>query len=140
MARRVRLHAEQFARDTDLSFVGRDSEGKPISLRELLVHMIEEYAPTGDHADLLRERIDDASASRFGVAAPIAAAIRAGLRMPTSRLAPRRKEQVIPGQSRVRYETSSTRTMRPDANITPVTSVGVIRLPGRGWVVRAARQ
>jgi hypothetical protein len=29
---------------TDLSFVGRDGAGKPVSLRELLVHMIEEYA------------------------------------------------------------------------------------------------
>src|ERR1700712_5856181 len=36
--------AEQFARDTDLEFVGHDSEGQPVSLRELLVHMIEEYA------------------------------------------------------------------------------------------------
>ena len=33
--------AEQFARDTDLNFVGRDGAGQPISLRELLVHMIE---------------------------------------------------------------------------------------------------
>jgi hypothetical protein len=30
----------------------------PISLRELLVHMIEEYARHNGHADLLRERID----------------------------------------------------------------------------------
>ncbi|MEP6462717.1 MAG: DinB family protein [Frankiaceae bacterium] len=50
--------AEQFARDTDLGFVGRDSDGQPISLRELLVHMIEEYARHNGHADLLRERID----------------------------------------------------------------------------------
>jgi uncharacterized damage-inducible protein DinB len=50
--------AEQFARDTDLSFVGRDSAGQPISLRELLVHMVEEYARHNGHADLLRERID----------------------------------------------------------------------------------
>jgi uncharacterized damage-inducible protein DinB len=50
--------AEQFARDTDLSFVGRDGAGQPISLRELLVHMIEEYARHNGHADLLRERID----------------------------------------------------------------------------------
>ena len=50
--------AEQFARETDLSFVGRDDAGKPISLRELLVHMIEEYARHNGHADLLRERID----------------------------------------------------------------------------------
>ncbi len=50
--------AEQFARDTDLDFVGRDGDGTPISLRELLVHMIEEYARHNGHADLLRERID----------------------------------------------------------------------------------
>jgi uncharacterized damage-inducible protein DinB len=50
--------AEQFTRDHDLDFVGRDSEGDPVSLRELLVHMIEEYARHNGHADLLRERID----------------------------------------------------------------------------------
>jgi uncharacterized damage-inducible protein DinB len=50
--------AERFARDHDLGFVARDSEGEPISLRELLVHMIEEYARHNGHADLLRERID----------------------------------------------------------------------------------
>ena len=50
--------AEQFARDTALNFVGRDGAGEPVSLRELLVHMIEEYARHNGHADLLRERID----------------------------------------------------------------------------------
>jgi uncharacterized damage-inducible protein DinB len=50
--------AEQFTRDNDLGFAGHDSEGEPISLRELLVHMIEEYARHNGHADLLRERID----------------------------------------------------------------------------------
>ena len=50
--------AEQFTRDHDLGFTGRDSEGEPVSLRELLVHMIEEYARHNGHADLLRERID----------------------------------------------------------------------------------
>ena len=50
--------AEQFAREADLGFAGVDSEGAPISLRELLVHMIEEYARHNGHADLLRERID----------------------------------------------------------------------------------
>jgi uncharacterized damage-inducible protein DinB len=50
--------AQQFVRDTDLDFVGSDGEGQPISLRELLVHMIEEYARHNGHADLLRERID----------------------------------------------------------------------------------
>jgi uncharacterized damage-inducible protein DinB len=51
-------YAEQFVRDSDLGFVGQDSKGNPISLRELLVHMIEEYARHNGHADLLRERID----------------------------------------------------------------------------------
>lgn len=50
--------AEQFTRVTDLDFVGKDGAGEPISLRELLVHMIEEYARHNGHADLLRERID----------------------------------------------------------------------------------
>ena len=50
--------AERFAAETDLGFVGADSAGAPISLRELLVHMIEEYARHNGHADLLRERID----------------------------------------------------------------------------------
>ena len=53
-----RAFAEQFTRDHDLGFVGCDSEGDPVSLRELLVHMIEEYARHNGHADLLRERID----------------------------------------------------------------------------------
>ena len=52
--------AEQFTRDHDLGFADRDSEGEAISLRELLVHMIEEYARRNGHADLLRERIDGA--------------------------------------------------------------------------------
>jgi len=50
--------AELFTRSTDLDFVGQDGDGNPISLRELLVHMIEEYARHNGHADLLRERID----------------------------------------------------------------------------------
>jgi uncharacterized damage-inducible protein DinB len=50
--------AEQFAADHELDFVGSDSAGEPVSLRELLVHMVEEYARHNGHADLLRERID----------------------------------------------------------------------------------
>jgi len=50
--------AEQFAHDSDLDFVGHDSDGNPISLRELMIHMVEEYARHNGHADLLRERID----------------------------------------------------------------------------------
>jgi uncharacterized damage-inducible protein DinB len=50
--------AEEFTRDHDLDFAGSDSAGEPVSLRELLVHMVEEYARHNGHADLLRERID----------------------------------------------------------------------------------
>ena len=50
--------AEEFARSVDLGFVGQDGVGNAVSLRELLVHMIEEYARHNGHADLLRERID----------------------------------------------------------------------------------
>ncbi len=37
--------AEQFTRDQDPRVAGRDSEGEAVSPRELLVQMIEEYAP-----------------------------------------------------------------------------------------------
>ncbi|HEY6469796.1 MAG TPA: DinB family protein [Candidatus Dormibacteraeota bacterium] len=51
--------AERFVSDTDdLSTMGHMSDGGTISLREVLVHMIEEYARHCGHADLLRERID----------------------------------------------------------------------------------
>jgi uncharacterized damage-inducible protein DinB len=50
--------ANEFVSDHDFDFVGQDSRGEPVSLRELLVHMIEEYARHNGHADLLRERID----------------------------------------------------------------------------------
>jgi uncharacterized damage-inducible protein DinB len=50
--------AVQFTAEHDLDFVGHDSSGDPISLRELLVHMVEEYARHNGHADLLRERLD----------------------------------------------------------------------------------
>jgi uncharacterized damage-inducible protein DinB len=51
--------AEQFVADApDLGIVNHPSWDGSISLRELLVHMIEEYARHNGHADLLRERID----------------------------------------------------------------------------------
>ncbi|MDQ1614780.1 MAG: hypothetical protein QOJ60_719, partial [Actinomycetota bacterium] len=43
---------------TDLGMTGRTRSGRSISLREVLVHMIEEYARHCGHADLLRECID----------------------------------------------------------------------------------
>jgi uncharacterized damage-inducible protein DinB len=51
--------AERFvadARSLEISF--EDKWRGPISLRWVLVHMVEEYARHNGHADLLRERID----------------------------------------------------------------------------------
>jgi uncharacterized damage-inducible protein DinB len=42
----------------DLEVTGTYGDGRTISLREVLVHMIEEYARHAGHADLLRECID----------------------------------------------------------------------------------
>ena len=55
--------AERFideANDLGLAkpYTGRGGHEGQVSLREVLVHMIEEYARHIGHADLLRERID----------------------------------------------------------------------------------
>ncbi|MEV4655480.1 DinB family protein [Micromonospora sp. NPDC049301] len=50
--------AERFVEAADLGVQGRQRKGNIIVLRELLVHMIEEYARHNGHADLFRERID----------------------------------------------------------------------------------
>jgi uncharacterized damage-inducible protein DinB len=51
--------AEQFVDATpDLSTTGTHRDGSEPQLRDILVHMIEEYARHCGHADLLRERID----------------------------------------------------------------------------------
>jgi uncharacterized damage-inducible protein DinB len=51
--------AEKFVADSpDLAVRGIMRDGTSIALREVLVHMIEEYARHCGHADLLRERID----------------------------------------------------------------------------------
>ena len=51
--------AEKFVADSpDLGIKGIMRDGTSIALREVLVHMIEEYARHCGHADLLRERID----------------------------------------------------------------------------------
>jgi uncharacterized damage-inducible protein DinB len=43
----------------DLDTTGANlRDGRPVSLRWVLVHMVEEYARHNGHADLLRERID----------------------------------------------------------------------------------
>jgi hypothetical protein len=57
------LHEEQaftdrfVAASADLGVVSLKPD-EPISLREVLVHLIEEYARHNGHADLLRELID----------------------------------------------------------------------------------
>jgi uncharacterized damage-inducible protein DinB len=38
-----------------------DSDGEPLSVRWVVVHMLEEYARHNGHADFLRERIDGAT-------------------------------------------------------------------------------
>jgi Protein of unknown function (DUF664) len=53
--------AERFVAEAPgLEFIGvRTNPARgPISLRWVLIHMIEEYARHNGHADLLRERID----------------------------------------------------------------------------------
>jgi len=53
--------SEGFAAEAPgLDLVGQDSWRGPVSLRWVLIHMIEEYARHNGHADLLRERIDGA--------------------------------------------------------------------------------
>ena len=51
--------AERFVADAeDLGIRGTMRDGSSVALREVIVHMIEEYARHSGHADLLRERID----------------------------------------------------------------------------------
>jgi uncharacterized damage-inducible protein DinB len=52
--------AETLTKDQDLDASGQDGWRGTVSLRWVLVHMIEEYARHNGHADLLRERIDGA--------------------------------------------------------------------------------
>jgi 3-oxoadipate enol-lactonase len=53
--------ADGFVTDApDLDIVGDDSWRGTVSLRWVLIHMVEEYARHNGHADLLRERIDGA--------------------------------------------------------------------------------
>jgi uncharacterized damage-inducible protein DinB len=55
--------ADQFVAEApslDILNRGTSPEGGPVSLRWVLIHMIEEYARHMGHVDLLRERIDGA--------------------------------------------------------------------------------
>ena len=50
--------AQEIAAATDLAHAGVTADGDSLQFREVLVHLIEEYARHCGHADLLRERID----------------------------------------------------------------------------------
>ena len=51
--------AEQFVTDSpDLAVRSPMRDGTTVALREVILHMVEEYARHLGHADLLRERID----------------------------------------------------------------------------------
>ncbi|CAN5557420.1 DinB family protein [soil metagenome] len=53
--------AERFVAEApDLDVTGNERWRGPMSLRWVLVHMVEEYARHNGHADLLRQRIDGA--------------------------------------------------------------------------------
>jgi hypothetical protein len=53
--------ADRFVTEvSDLDIVGDHSRFGTVSLRWVLIHMVEEYARHNGHADLLRERIDGA--------------------------------------------------------------------------------
>lgn len=56
--RREVAHAERFVDAAESLDVAGTHDDGPIALREVLVHMIEEYARHLGHADLLRECID----------------------------------------------------------------------------------
>ncbi|HEX6539988.1 MAG TPA: DinB family protein [Candidatus Dormibacteraeota bacterium] len=50
--------SRDIAASRTLDFSGRHRTGREVSLRWVMVHMIEEYSRHNGHADLLRERID----------------------------------------------------------------------------------
>jgi hypothetical protein len=51
-------NAEHFVAEHALDLTGNEPWRGPVSLRWVLVHMVEEYARHNGHADLLREAID----------------------------------------------------------------------------------
>ena len=52
-------YAEQWAStEQDLAATVTDPHGNPVAVRDVLVHMVEEYARHAGHADLLRECLD----------------------------------------------------------------------------------
>jgi uncharacterized damage-inducible protein DinB len=52
--------SRQIVGSRQLDDTGRNRQGHTVSMRWILVHMVEEYSRHNGHADLLRERIDGA--------------------------------------------------------------------------------
>jgi uncharacterized damage-inducible protein DinB len=50
--------SEQYVAGADMATVVDTESDGPLAVRDIVVHMIEEYARHAGHADLLRERID----------------------------------------------------------------------------------
>jgi uncharacterized damage-inducible protein DinB len=50
--------SDQYIADADMATVVETESHGPLAVRDVVVHMIEEYARHAGHADLLRERID----------------------------------------------------------------------------------
>jgi hypothetical protein len=61
---RARVAADAAIGELDLDTIGTSWEGDPVSLRWVLVHMVEETARHAGHADIIRELIDGRTGSR----------------------------------------------------------------------------
>jgi uncharacterized damage-inducible protein DinB len=54
-------HADEIISRRALDATGHQHTGREVSMRWILVHMVDEYSRHNGHADLLRERIDGAT-------------------------------------------------------------------------------
>jgi uncharacterized damage-inducible protein DinB len=54
-------HADEIISRRALDATGHQQTGREVSMRWILVHMVDEYSRHNGHADLLRERIDGAT-------------------------------------------------------------------------------
>jgi uncharacterized damage-inducible protein DinB len=108
--------AERYVAETDdLGIRGTMKDGTTLALREVIVHMIEEYARHTGHADLLRERVD----GRVGQLSPGGATPR------TPRLSPRtgliaRKRAILSGPS---AGTNAARARHPPGRNPPARDI-----------------
>jgi uncharacterized damage-inducible protein DinB len=132
--------AEQFvAGSPDLAVRSPMQDGTTVALREVILHMVEEYARHLGHADLLRERIDAVSASNTP-SEPGACSCAP----PHLGRAPRLREiagRIAMPQIRTRATSLSISRLRIRPRSWPVEKYPPLRASGmsRSVVVRAAR-